>query len=96
MNYCYVQVLRKKYYNMVEDMKGKIRVYCRVRPLGRTEKDRVSFLMLGPPPAIHAKDLPEKSQNDKTHCCLFPSYLQSSSLSSVKYIEHSDFLLSQD
>lgn len=25
-------VLRKKYFNMMEDMKGKIRVYCRVRP----------------------------------------------------------------
>lgn len=27
------QHLRKKYYNEMEDMKGKIRVYCRVRPL---------------------------------------------------------------
>ncbi|XP_077515847.1 uncharacterized protein LOC144125913 isoform X2 [Amblyomma americanum] len=27
------RVLRKKYYNMIEDMKGKIRVYCRVKPL---------------------------------------------------------------
>ncbi|XP_077555806.1 uncharacterized protein LOC144170109 [Haemaphysalis longicornis] len=31
------RVLRKKYYNMVEDLKGKIRVYCRVKPL---ETDR--------------------------------------------------------
>ncbi|XP_036382699.1 kinesin-like protein KIN-14E [Megalops cyprinoides] len=29
--------MRKKYYNMVEDMKGKIRVFCRIRPLNRTE-----------------------------------------------------------
>ena len=36
-----MQVLRKKYYNMVEDMKGKIRVYCRARPLSTTEKERV-------------------------------------------------------
>ena len=35
------QVLRKKYYNMVEDMKGKIRVYCRVRPMSSTEKANV-------------------------------------------------------
>lgn len=31
------QVLRKRYFNMIEDMKGKIRVYCRLRPL--TEKE---------------------------------------------------------
>lgn len=35
------QVLRKKYYNMVEDMKGKIRVYCRVRPMSKDELARV-------------------------------------------------------
>ncbi|XP_031096108.1 kinesin-like protein KIN-14E [Ipomoea triloba] len=32
------QVLRKRYFNVIEDMKGKIRVYCRVRPL--TERER--------------------------------------------------------
>lgn len=31
------QVLRKRYYNTIEDMKGKIRVFCRLRPL--TEKE---------------------------------------------------------
>ncbi len=36
------RLLRKKYYNMIEDMKGKIRVYCRVRPLSSSEKARVS------------------------------------------------------
>lgn len=43
------QVLRKRYYNMVEDMKGKIRVYCRLRPLnekeiGERDKNVVSTL----------------------------------------------------
>ncbi|KAM7279474.1 hypothetical protein ACFE04_006608 [Oxalis oulophora] len=33
------QVLRKRYFNTIEDMKGKIRVYCRLRPL--TEKEIV-------------------------------------------------------
>ncbi|GAV64881.1 Kinesin domain-containing protein/FERM_M domain-containing protein/MyTH4 domain-containing protein/FERM_N domain-containing protein [Cephalotus follicularis] len=33
------QVLRKRYFNTIEDMKGKIRVFCRVRPL--TEKELV-------------------------------------------------------
>ena len=44
-NICF-QVLRKKYYNMVEDMKGKIRVYCRSRPLSSDELNRVSSSVL--------------------------------------------------
>lgn len=36
-NYNSERMLRKKYYNMIEDMKGKIRVYCRVRPLSKSE-----------------------------------------------------------
>ncbi|KAJ6301270.1 hypothetical protein OIU77_015557 [Salix suchowensis] len=37
------QVLRKRYFNTIEDMKGKIRVFCRLRPLSEKEiyeKDR--------------------------------------------------------
>ncbi|XP_043096765.1 kinesin-like protein KIN-14I [Puntigrus tetrazona] len=37
-NYTTERTLRKKYYNMVEDMKGKIRVFCRIRPLSRAEQ----------------------------------------------------------
>ena len=33
-------LLRKKYYNQIEDMKGKVRVYCRSRPLSKTEVGR--------------------------------------------------------
>uniref|UniRef100_A0A671W4L5 Si:dkey-96l17.6 n=1 Tax=Sparus aurata TaxID=8175 RepID=A0A671W4L5_SPAAU len=36
-NYTSERAMRKKYYNMVEDMKGKIRVFCRIRPVNRTE-----------------------------------------------------------
>lgn len=36
-NYTSERTLRKKYYNMVEDLKGKIRVFCRIRPVSRTE-----------------------------------------------------------
>ncbi|XP_041855493.1 kinesin-like protein KIN-14I [Melanotaenia boesemani] len=36
-NYTSERTMRKKYYNMVEDMKGKIRVFCRVRPVNRSE-----------------------------------------------------------
>ncbi|KAF7130507.1 hypothetical protein RHSIM_Rhsim10G0188900 [Rhododendron simsii] len=31
------QVLRKQYFNTIEDMKGKIRVFCRLRPLSEKE-----------------------------------------------------------
>ena len=30
-------VQRKRLYNVIEDMKGKIRVYCRVRPMNQNE-----------------------------------------------------------
>lgn len=40
-NYNSERILRKKYYNLIEDMKGKIRVYCRARPLSSSEKTRV-------------------------------------------------------
>ncbi|PIK59428.1 hypothetical protein BSL78_03641 [Apostichopus japonicus] len=44
-----LQVLRKKYYNMVEDMKGKIRVYCRARPLSGSEKERGNYEIVQAP-----------------------------------------------
>ncbi|KAF9587234.1 hypothetical protein IFM89_039542 [Coptis chinensis] len=31
------QILRKRYFNTIEDMKGKIRVFCRLRPLNEKE-----------------------------------------------------------
>jgi len=34
------QVSRKRAFNMMEDLKGKIRVYCRVRPILNFEKDK--------------------------------------------------------
>jgi hypothetical protein len=33
-------LLRKKYYNEIEDLKGKIRVYCRCRPFSGSEGER--------------------------------------------------------
>ncbi|KAJ8401534.1 hypothetical protein AAFF_G00378510 [Aldrovandia affinis] len=36
-NYNSERIMRKKYYNIVEDMKGRIRVFCRIRPMSRTE-----------------------------------------------------------
>lgn len=34
------QIMRKRYFNQIEDLKGKIRVYCRVRPMLPFEKSR--------------------------------------------------------
>lgn len=45
-NYNSERTLRKKYYNLIEDMKGKIRVYCRARPLSTSEKARVSGIIM--------------------------------------------------
>ena len=36
------QVIRKKLHNEIEDMKGKIRVYVRVRPISKKEEERGS------------------------------------------------------
>lgn len=44
-NYNSERILRKKYYNMIEDMKGKIRVYCRARPLSKSEISMVCTLL---------------------------------------------------
>ncbi|XP_074649983.1 uncharacterized protein LOC141905115 [Tubulanus polymorphus] len=48
-NYNSERVLRKKYYNMVEDMKGKIRVYCRARPLSKSETGRGNVAIIKSP-----------------------------------------------
>lgn len=37
------QDLRKKFMNDLEDIKGNIRVYCRVRPLNRREKENAEM-----------------------------------------------------
>lgn len=49
-NYNSERILRKKYYNLIEDMKGKIRVYCRARPLSGSEKARVHRFYSGVEP----------------------------------------------
>lgn len=43
------QVLRKRYFNMMEDMKGKIRVYARWRPLsGKEVRERQQNVLIAP------------------------------------------------
>lgn len=32
------RLLRKRFYNLVEELKGKIRVFCRIRPVAKNEK----------------------------------------------------------
>ena len=41
--------IQKKYYNQIEDMKGKVRVYCRARPLSKTELGRGNFSVVQSP-----------------------------------------------
>eukprot|EP00794_Sanderia_malayensis_P009619 gene9619-10602_t len=48
-NYNSERLLRKKYYNIVEDMKGKIRVYARARPLSKSEQERGNFSVIKSP-----------------------------------------------
>lgn len=38
--------MRKKVYNLMEDMKGKIRVFARVRPMLKFEKEKGQNLVL--------------------------------------------------
>jgi kinesin family protein C1 len=33
-------IQRKKLHNIIEDLKGKIRVFCRIRPFSRWEEER--------------------------------------------------------
>lgn len=43
------QVTRKRYFNTMEDMKGKIRVYCRVRPILNFETSKGQTFALALP-----------------------------------------------
>eukprot|EP00976_Prorocentrum_cordatum_P103658 1193556-Prorocentrum_minimum.AAC.10 len=43
------QILRKKYFNMMEDMKGKIRVFCRTRPLSNKDQNQGSSFAVSIP-----------------------------------------------
>lgn len=44
------QLIRKKYHNQIQDMKGNIRVFCRFRPLGKREQEN------GDIPVLHKAD----------------------------------------
>eukprot|EP00434_Breviolum_minutum_P015148 symbB.v1.2.013360.t1/scaffold942.1/size149982/11 len=44
------QIIRKKYHNQIQDMKGNVRVFCRFRPLTKREED------LGDIPVLHKAD----------------------------------------
>uniref|UniRef100_H2XNC3 Kinesin-like protein n=1 Tax=Ciona intestinalis TaxID=7719 RepID=H2XNC3_CIOIN len=63
-NYNTERVLRKKYYNMVEDMKGRIRVYCRVRPLSKTEKSNNNTNVIQSPDDYTIKVAAKKGEKE--------------------------------
>eukprot|EP00762_Andalucia_godoyi_P005260 ANDGO_06763.mRNA.1 Kinesin-like calmodulin-binding protein homolog len=56
------QVLRKKLHNEIEDMKGKIRVYCRVRPLSKTEVERGDTPAVAYPDEFTIKVVPKNRE----------------------------------
>jgi hypothetical protein len=45
-------LLRKRYFNIIEDMKGKIRVYARARPISGSERERGNVCVVGFPDEV--------------------------------------------
>ncbi|OON23718.1 hypothetical protein X801_00370 [Opisthorchis viverrini] len=48
-HYLAEMVLRKKYLNVIQDLKGKIRVFCRIRPAALTEVTRKNPIVVYTP-----------------------------------------------
>ena len=62
-------MLRKKYYDKVQELKGNIRVLCRIRPLNKSEKERVSHGVIIP--LVHHSLLVKQTVESLTwnYCC---------------------------
>ncbi|GAQ87147.1 Myosin-related protein [Klebsormidium nitens] len=60
------QVLRKKYFNQIEDMKGKIRVFCRFRPLSGKESAEDQKMVVTAPDEFTVEH-PWKDDKPKQH-----------------------------
>ncbi|CAB1432226.1 unnamed protein product [Pleuronectes platessa] len=71
-NYSSERTMRMKYYNMVEDMKGKIRVLCRIRPPSRIEAAQGEALIVDKVDEFSVKVEtargPREFQFDKVFC----------------------------
>jgi hypothetical protein len=57
-------VLRKRYWNMMEDMKGKIRVFCRTRPMSGSEKERKCQICVDYPDEVSIGVTSEKGRKE--------------------------------
>ncbi|KEP65414.1 UNVERIFIED_CONTAM: calmodulin-binding carboxy-terminal kinesin-like family protein, putative [Hammondia hammondi] len=64
--------LRKKYYNEIEDMKGKIRVYCRVRPMAKYEIEKECKQSVFPVDEYSVKVLTSKGDKEFMYDRTFP------------------------
>ncbi|CBZ51692.1 hypothetical protein NCLIV_014870 [Neospora caninum Liverpool] len=64
--------LRKKYYNEIEDMKGKIRVYCRVRPMAKYEIEKQCKQSVFPVDEYSVKVLTSKGDKEFMYDRTFP------------------------
>ena len=76
------QVTRKRLFNTIQDMKGKIRVFCRVRPMLDFEAERGQKVAISIPDELTAahfwKD--EKKQREYPFDQVHPSSLHPSTL----------------
>eukprot|EP00890_Picochlorum_soloecismus_P006002 jgi/Picsp_1/6402/NSC_03750-R1_kinesin-like calmodulin binding protein len=65
-------ITRKKIYNQMEDMKGKIRVYCRVRPLLQFERDRGQEMAVAIPDELTINLVWKDKKREFTFDSVFP------------------------
>ncbi|KAG0461730.1 hypothetical protein HPP92_022027 [Vanilla planifolia] len=85
------QILRKRYYNIIEDMKGKIRVFCRVRPLNEKEISEKEKNMVVPIDEFTVAH-PWKDEKSKQHIydrVFGPSTSQEDVFEDTKYLVQS-------
>ena len=63
--------MRKKYFNMMEDMKGKIRVYARVRPMMQFEREKGHRVGLNIPDELTIEHLWKEKKREYQFDCVF-------------------------
>jgi hypothetical protein len=85
-------VLRKRYFNMMEDMKGKIRVFCRTRPMSSSEKERKCEICVDYPDEVSIGVLGEKGRKEFLFDqCFTPSATQDEVFEDASHLIQSAF-----
>jgi len=86
------QILRKKYFNKMEDMKGKIRVFCRTRPLSSKDQNQGANFALSFPDEYtleHPWKEEKKPRSYNFDACLTAASTQSEVFEDTKYLVQS-------